>query len=89
MTCDRCCNTSINKENYTWEHVALHMQRLSKDIFSSLFVKRDQQSKESIPPTDGGYLGEKLAGDSSRLGLLSRAAPLFDRGCSGVVSARF
>lgn len=35
------------------------------------------------------YLGEKLAGESSRPGLVSRAALLFERGCSGVVSARF
>lgn len=35
------------------------------------------------------YLGEKLAGDSSRPGLASRAALLFDWGCSGVVSDRF
>jgi len=35
------------------------------------------------------YLGEKLAGDSSRPGLDSRAALLLDWGCSGVVSARF
>ena len=35
------------------------------------------------------YLGEKLAGDSSRPGLARIAALLFDWGCSGVVSARF
>ena len=36
-----------------------------------------------------GYLGEKLAGESSRPGLASRAALLFDWGCSGVLSERF
>lgn len=46
-------------------------------------------SKKIRAAWGGEYLGEKLAGDSSMLGLAIGAAVLFERGCSGVIRGRF